>query len=223
MSMLDIPKPLIQIDGRPIIYYPVINLYEYGVREFVIIVNEQTVSVKMELQELINDISIEVVYQQNPEGTAKALAVAEKILSGKSFIMTYCDNIGDSRLSDLENLFDKNRYSLGVMSITDIPKNPSTAQAIIENGLIIKLYEKPPRAVSRWKVFPVFLFTDRIFRYIREVKLHENEEYGLTEVINIAIGSGETLGYIINHQRRLNVNAPEDITKASKLLKEGRI
>lgn len=211
------PKPLIKIIDYPLIYYPVKNLYDFGVRNFGIVVNKRTKSIKEKLHEYFEDIKVSLIYQETPVGTARAVLEAEAFVKDDDFLMTYCDNIGSFKFKELCEIFKKS-YLLGAVGITRLETNPSTAFASIGGGLIKKIYEKPAIKVSPWKLYPVYIFEKKIFYYLKRVKKSSMGEYDITEGVNMAIESGERFGYIINGDQRINLNTPQDIKKASKYL-----
>lgn len=213
----DVPKPLIKIANFPLIYYPVKNFYDFGIREFAVVVNRRTASVKKQLHKYFPDAGIHLVYQEAPLGTGRALLCAKDFIEDSDFFMSYCDNIGSFKLHELETVFQENNY-LGALIITENPSNPDTAQITVGCKTIRKIYEKPKRFLASRKLFPVYIFKSRFFEYLQEVKKSPSGEYDISEAVNLAIRRGEKLGYTVDNSLRVNLNTPNDIEMATKLL-----
>ena len=104
------------------------------------------------------------------------------------------------------------------MEITENPDNPSTAVALIKNKRIERIYEKPDKNISGYSLYPVYLFGSGIFEYLRKVKKSEQGEYNISDAVNLAIKDGKEFGYLTNNSLRININTPQDVKKAAKLL-----
>ncbi|MFH1416228.1 MAG: sugar phosphate nucleotidyltransferase [Elusimicrobiota bacterium] len=215
----DTPKPLIPLNDRPMITYPIMNFINYGIKKLAIVIKESDVSIKNILAGYFAGISIEYFIQKVPEGTSRALLCAGKYIENESFFMTYCDNIGNYDLEKLNETFVRNDY-MGVAVITDNPENPGTAEADIREDKINFIYEKPAENISRWKISALYAFHPEFFKYLKDQKRSLTGEYEIANAINNAISSGEDIGYIVDNSKRVNLNSPDDIPKASTLLKQ---
>ncbi|MFW6134429.1 MAG: nucleotidyltransferase family protein [Elusimicrobiota bacterium] len=213
----DTPKPLVNISGKPMIYYPVKNFYTKGIRNFIIVVNKETKRAAEELYGYFKDVEIKTALQNKAKGTALALKCAQNKIKKESFYLAYCDNIGKYDCTRLDSLIDCDRYIGGVF-ITKNADNPSTALAGVKNNEITGIIEKPNSKRKEFILYPIFIFKKEIIKYIAMIKKPADKEIYLADAVNKAIQNGRKLGYKIENSPRLNVNTPLDVKKASKLV-----
>jgi|SRR3989344_3969609 len=94
-----IPKPMILVNGRPIIDYKIAHLKKYGVEKIVVACGYKWEKIK----EKYGDSLIYSV-EDKPLGTGGALKNALKHINGREFFVTNCDDMVDIDLKELEKI-----------------------------------------------------------------------------------------------------------------------
>ncbi len=87
-----IPKPMIELNGKPLLKWQMDALAEYGVTEFVVIIGH----LGEKIEEWFGDgsrfgFSISYVKEEKPLGSAGALYYAKDILNDRNFILAFGD------------------------------------------------------------------------------------------------------------------------------------
>ncbi|MEW5839794.1 nucleotidyltransferase family protein [Nitrososphaera sp.] len=157
------PKPMIEVMGLPIIEWQVKWLSGFGIREFVICVGYMK-------EHIINHIGsgsrlgVRVGYavEEEPLGTGGALKNAEGLLSGQSeFFMVNGDiltNLDPNRLRD-----GGGRNSLALVPL----RSPFGVVEVNGDSRVLGFVEKP-RIQDRWINAGVYHFTSDVFAYLPE-------------------------------------------------------
>ena len=88
----EIPKPLLLVNGRPMIEWQILQLREYGIKEFILIIGH--LGEKIEEYFLDGskwDVSIKYIRESIPLGSAGALYHVKKYAKDKDVILVFGD------------------------------------------------------------------------------------------------------------------------------------
>ena len=139
-----IPKSLVKIGGRPIIYH-IIKLFKYyGYNKFIICTGYKQNEIKKYFYKnketyLFKDISIDVVNTGLKSNTGlRVKKIKNKIKN--IFFLTYCDGLTDLNLNYLLHIFLKNK-KLGLMTVIN-PKSRFGIVSIDKKKIFIILMKK---------------------------------------------------------------------------------
>lgn len=91
-----IPKPLLELNGKPMMQWQMESLIEYGIKEFIFIIGHLGEKIK----EYFGDgskwnVSISYIEETEPLGSAGALYYAKEILAGKDVVLIFGDVMFD--------------------------------------------------------------------------------------------------------------------------------
>jgi glucose-1-phosphate cytidylyltransferase len=138
-----VPKPLVEIGGRPILWH-VMSIYAaHGLNRFVLLTGHgarevEAFAVTLPLEWQVNCVDTGV---ETPTGGRVARAAAEGHLGGEPFCLTYADGVADI---DLRALLDFHREQGAAATMTVVqPENP-WGVAHIDGDRIRGFEEKPP-------------------------------------------------------------------------------
>lgn len=175
----DTPKPLLKVQGRPIIEWSLLNLAP--IVERVIVVAKYLkpqIEAYMAEQTIVSDY---VIAEQLPEplGTGHALQVCREHLSSDSFLVLNGDDLFDGHA--LAKMKDEPAAILA-LEIDD----PTAYAAIIQNedGYVERLHEKPPAGMYPPPVkvsIGAYKLTTQIFEH--DIQLSERGEYELPDYV----------------------------------------
>lgn len=189
-----VPKSLLPVGSKPMVFYPLTTLMLSGIREILVITTPQD---EQSFRRLLRDgsqwgITIDYATQAKPEGIAQAWTVAEKWLDGNPSCLALGDNVlygaglGDLLRNASANtgatalafhVSDPQRYGVveldkddNPVSIQEKPKEPRSNWAI--PGLYF-VDEKAPSIASRMKPSPrgELEVTDILVNYLLQGKL----------------------------------------------------
>jgi glucose-1-phosphate thymidylyltransferase len=187
------PKALIPVAGKPIISYIIEELQTLGVKEFVFIVGYLGDKIVDYLAENQQEISYEVVYQNQREGLGHAIYQSKEYVKENEEIVII---LGDSIIDIEKKHFLKANHSvLGIKKVED-PCNFGVA-TINEEGRIVNLVEKPKIPTSNWALVGLYRIVEssmffEILEQLIKDDIRTNGEIQLTDALIRMIDKGVT-------------------------------
>lgn len=160
-----IPKPLVEIGGKPILWH-IMKIYSYyGFNDFILCLGYKGNLIeeyfKKNKEENWNIIFSDTGSDTNTGGRIKKI---EKYINDELFFATYGDGLANI---DLKELLDFHKQKNKIATITCV--NPLSQFGVIDidkDDFIIKFKEKPP--LNQWINGGFFVFNKKIFNFISE-------------------------------------------------------
>ena len=181
------PKPLINVNGKPIITRIIEHYCKYGFKDFVIPVGYRGEIIKNYLKNYdLNNSNIKISFKPNKlveydrkfEGisfqvvdtgletlTALRLYKIKDILKDEIFMLTYGDGLSDVDITKLLN-FHKSHGKIGTMTIIRPPGRFGELE-LNDNSEILYFKEKP-KISKGWINGGFFIFNRNFFKYISD-------------------------------------------------------
>jgi len=189
----ELPKPMLEVRGKPVLQYIVEGLRDADVAHFLIIVGYRADAV----QNFFGDgsrykIDIQYATQVRQDGTGRVLELAENFVADTPFILGYGDILvapeNYKRIVDLEHDDE------AIVSVTrgeDVSKGG--AVFLNERMELVDLREKtkPGEATSPWYNAGLYAFRPSIFDFTAKLKPSPRGEYELTDAIRELAQSGK--------------------------------
>jgi dTDP-glucose pyrophosphorylase len=189
----ELPKPMLEVCGKPVLQYIVEGLRDAGVARFLIIVGYRADAV----QNFFGDgsrykVDIQYATQVTQDGTGRVVELAKNFVANAPFILGYGDILvapeNYKRLVDLEHNVE------AIVSVTrgeDVSKGG--AVFLNERMELVDLREKtkPGAATSPWYNAGLYAFRPSIFDFTAKLKPSPRGEYELTDAIRELAQSGK--------------------------------
>ena len=169
----EIPKPLIPVNGKPILEHTINALQQYGITNIVITVSHLADKIIEHFGDGANfGVQIKYVKEKKPSGTAGALASAQKSLQPGPFLMLYGDILLDLDLLEFLRTHKQYKSAVGTLALTSIADPSSYGAVKMRGNKIVEFSEKPPvdRRVSHLIFAGVGAFDATIFSLITKKK-----------------------------------------------------
>jgi len=217
----DKPKPLVEVDGRPILEDVFDNLIEIGVDEFVVVVGYQKQRIIERYDDEYRGVPITYAHQREQKGLAHALLQAEPHVDG-DFVLMLGDNIFRANLGDVVNRQGEERADAAFL-VEEVPYEEASRYGVCdtnEYGEIQRVVEKPDDPPSNLVMTGFYTFTPAIFHACHLVQPSDRGEYEITDAVNLLIQSGRTIDAIPIEGWRMDIGYPEDRDEAEKRVKE---
>ncbi len=187
----DIPKPMIEVQGRPIMETIIRGLVENGVREVLVVVGYRPEVIK----DYFDDggdfgCAISYVTQVVQDGTGRVVDLAADFSAGDAFILSYGDI-----LVPAASYADLVEFS-GVDAKITVKVNEDVSQGgavfIDDEGWLTGLIEKPRpgEPTSPYYNAGIYSFSARIFEYTAKLEKSPRGEYELTDAIAAMVEDG---------------------------------
>jgi len=219
----DKPKPLVELNGRPILEDVFDNLIEIGVDEFVVVVGYMKEKIIERYEDEYRGVPITYAHQREQKGLAHALLQTESHVDG-DFVLMLGDNIFRGNLGDVVNRQREDRADAAFL-VEEVPYEEASRYGVCdtnEYGEIERVVEKPDDPPSNLVMTGFYTFTPAIFHACHLVQPSDRGEYELTDAINLLIQSGRTIDAIRLDGWRTDIGYPEDRDEAEERIQEAK-
>lgn len=186
-------KQLLPIFDKPLIYYPLSTLMLAGIREFMLISNENEIS---NFQKLLGSgdqfgISIEYCTQDTPKGIAEGLILAEDFITGHKIGFILGDNLFHGhglgrQLSQHNNVLGAHIFAYHVRD----PENYGVIN-FDEFKKVIDIEEKPKNPKSNLAVTGLYFYDEKVCEIAKSLKPSPRGELEITDVNRIYLERDE--------------------------------
>lgn len=186
----ELPKPMLEVRGKPVLQHIVEGLREAGLTDFLIVVGWRAEVVK----EFFGDgsklgVRIEYATQVEQNGTGKVVELARGFTGNDPFVLSYGDI-----LITTENYPRVCAALTGAEAVVSVKRSDDVSQGgavfVNDNFELIDLREKPKSGepTSPWYNAGVYAFRAGIFDFIAKLERSPRGEYELTDAIrNLAL------------------------------------
>ena len=176
-------KQLISVYDKPMIYYPLTTLILSGIKEVLIISNEETIPYYKKLFKDGSHLGMNIKYaiQDAPKGIAEAFIIGEEFIGDDQVCLILGDNIFYGLL-DLRNAIDENT---GATVFGYYVKDPQRYGVVEfdETGKAISIEEKPKNPKSKYAVPGLYVFDNSSPERSRNILPSGRGEVEITDLI----------------------------------------
>ncbi len=193
---LAVNKHLLPIYDKPMIYYSLSIPMLAGIREILVISDEESLKT---YKKLFKDgtqwgIRIEYASQNSPRGIAEGLIIGEEFLDGDSVCLVLGDNILYGH--DLQNQLKKAREKAekgGAVVMGYMVKDPERYGVLEfdESGRPTRIIEKPKNPPSNYAVIGVYFYDSEAPDIAKKIKPSWRNELEITDVNNEYLKRGK--------------------------------
>jgi dTDP-glucose pyrophosphorylase len=212
-----LPKPLLPIDGRPVLQSVLEILEQCEIKNVVIVVGYLKEKIMKYVGAGEFGVRVDYAYQDRAEGSGDALKKARDLVD-QDFLVIAADTVFDpSEIKEMVAYFNASDIDalIGLKKVdAERIKRGSTVR-VGPDGVIEQIIEKPEkhRILSDISAAPVFIFSSKIWPYLQELKPSRNGKYELATAIQDLINNeGKVKGCFLSYSR--------DITRPIDVLRE---
>lgn len=211
-------KQLLPLANKPILFYIIEKIKSSGIKDIGIIVGDTHEQVKKTVGDGKRwDVDITYIYQPQSLGLAHAVSTASDFLEDSDFIMILGDNIFKMDLDILIENFISNKANTSIL--LHKVNNPSQyGVAVINNGYVIKLAEKPKEFLSDLIITGVYIFDHSIFSAIEKTTPSLRGELEITDAIQNQLEMGGKVTYELVKGWWKDTGKVADILEANRLV-----
>ena len=183
----NIPKPMVEIAGKPIIWHIMKIFSHYGFSEFIVCLGYKGYMIKEYFSHYflyMSDITIDFmnnkteIHNTTSEPwritlvntglntmTGGRLKTVQKYIGNETFMMTYGDGVADIDINKLVMAHKKNKK---IATITTIQSAGRFGVVDINKNNIVKKFLERPKGESSWINSGFFVLEPAVFDYIKE-------------------------------------------------------
>lgn len=207
----DLPKPMLPVQGRPMLEHVIRGLQSVGLREILLVVGYRRELVEEHFRGFDG---VRFVTQEVVEGTGRAVQLGRDFVDDDSFLLTYGDILTPAAnyRGICEMLAARDAAAaIGVRHVDD----PWQGAAVYADagGAISRIVEKPPKGASatNWNSAGLYVFAPVIFDEIATAPKSVRGEYEITTAIEQLISHGRRVQLFDMRGYWRDVGRPEDL------------
>jgi UDP-N-acetylglucosamine diphosphorylase / glucose-1-phosphate thymidylyltransferase / UDP-N-acetylgalactosamine diphosphorylase / glucosamine-1-phosphate N-acetyltransferase / galactosamine-1-phosphate N-acetyltransferase len=228
----ELPKPMLPVQGKPILEHILDGLIQAGIRDFFIVTGFRA--------EVIESYfgagekwkaAIRYGRQVTQDGTGKAPEVAKTFVGGDDFVLTYGDILVQPRTySDMLARFGESAFS-GLITVTrgqDVSKG--AINLFDADFCLRRLIEKPsaaqleelrrqgelkPGAIA-WYNAGIYIFKPLVFDFTARLEKSPRGEYELTDAISAMVQAGHRIAGLEIQGRWVDVRDPQVLAELER-------
>lgn len=182
------PKHAVPVAGVPIIVRAVQALRGAGVCEIGVVVSPSS---EQDLRDATQDCGPLRFFRQNEAlGTGHAVLAARAFLEDQPTLLYLGDNLFEDSLMPVRAALDGGDAVIGVKRV---PNPQAYGVAMVEDGRLLRLVEKPAQPESDLAACGVFAFQPGVLRHVAELLPSERGELEFPEALSALIAQGGTV------------------------------
>lgn len=218
-----VPKPLIEVGGRPFLAY-VLERFRYaGCDEVLLVIGHLGDQIVRRCGERAFGMRLRYAWQFIPEGTAKALLLTEEFVGDAPFLMSWGDIVAaPENYTALWRRYERGDCAM-TMLVNWMDDVSAGADVTLDGERVVDIVEKPPTPKAGWNQAGVFVLSPRIFAYLRQVRPSVRGEYEFTDAVRLMVQAGETVIAVPVQGYRYELGTPEQLQALERVAAQLRL
>ena len=136
----DIPKPLVEINNKPILYYIINHLLKYNIKDFVIATGYKSGMIKKFMENNFSNIKYRIIDSGDVDILKRIKDCVEYI--NNDFILCYGDTISNI---DIKKLIDFHKIQSESVTITSYPITIPFGVMMLNKEKVVESFDEKPR------------------------------------------------------------------------------
>jgi glucose-1-phosphate cytidylyltransferase len=167
-----IPKPMIEINGKPIIFH-IMKLYaKYGYKDFYIALGYKGEIIKKFFKKNFFDWKINFIETGKTTMTGGRLKRLKKYIGQETFMMTYGDGVSNINLKKLLKFHNKNKK---IVTLTAV-RPPARFGALKIKGQTVSYFKEKSKLDEGWINGGFFVIEPEFFKFIKNDQTYLERE-----------------------------------------------
>ena len=162
-----IPKPMVKINGLPILVYIMKHYYKYGFDEFIIALGYKGEIIRNYFNKKKFPWKIRLVNTGIKTMTGGRIKRLSKYLVDENFMLTYGDGLSNVNLKKLTEFHKKNRKMVTLTAV----RPPARFGGLKIKGNLFSYFKEKSKLDEGWINGGFFVMHSNFLKYIKEMKL----------------------------------------------------
>jgi UDP-N-acetylglucosamine diphosphorylase / glucose-1-phosphate thymidylyltransferase / UDP-N-acetylgalactosamine diphosphorylase / glucosamine-1-phosphate N-acetyltransferase / galactosamine-1-phosphate N-acetyltransferase len=214
----DLPKPMINVRGKPILLHIIEGLQAAGIKHFLIVVGYHGDAVRSYFGDgTCFGLQIKYATQVVQDGTGRVVDLARDFVDQSPFILSYGDILVDpGNYKSIVDLADEVEAIVSVKQNEDVSKGG--AVFVNEQMEVTDIREKsePGEMASAWYNAGVYAFRPSIFNWTSKLQPSPRGEYELTDAVRELAQSGRKVQAVELSGEWADVRDPEILAELNR-------
>jgi len=228
----ELPKPMLKVQGRPILEHIVAGIVGAGVREIFIVTGFRADVIEQHFGDGAKwNVKIACGRQVVQDGTGKAPEVAREFVGDSAFILTYGDIlVKPETYQQMVRRFEEANYS-GVITVTRGEDVTHGGLNFFDEQFCLKrLIEKPSHEQLEqlrrdgwlkpgdpvWYNAGIYIFRPSVFEFTTRLEKSPRGEYELTDAVIAMLAAKHRIAGLEIQGRWVDVRDPEVLSKLER-------
>ena len=213
-------KHLLPVGREPMIFNPIKQLVSAGVTEILVVTSTEHMGDVVNLLGSGKSFGVDFTYkvQEEAQGIAHALLLAEDFAGGERIVVVLGDNIAVRSIKPYVDSFRRQETGARAL-LKEVSKPTEFGIAALDEEKIISVEEKPGNPKSNYAVIGYYMYDEKVFDLIRQQKPSERGEFEISDVLNEYIKRSE-LEYDILSGKWTDAGTFESLLIANEILNE---
>ena len=211
-------KHLLPVGREPMIVHRVRKLTQAGIRDILVVTGCEHMGDVVGLLGSGRDFDCEFTYrvQDQAGGIAQALSLGRDFARGEKIVVLLGDNIFQDELGMYCERFARQGRGARIL-LKRVPDPQRYGVAEIEGSSIVSIEEKPLHPKSQYAVTGIYMYDDRVFDIVAQLRPSGRGELEITDVNNAYIKRGE-LGFDVLEGYWTDAGTHESLRLANELV-----
>ena len=217
-------KHLLPVGGFPMVYYPLYNLVEAGVRDIMIVTGGNSPGDFLELLHAGSEFGLDhlsFVYQRGAGGIADALRLTRNFVADERVVVMLGDNILGGSIRPFVEAYE-NQPSGAKILLKSVPDAERFGVAeVAEDGRVLSIVEKPDEPASDLAVVGVYMLDATVWEIVAGLKPSARGQLEITDVNNAYLERGDLTADVLDCEWSdagtiESLNRAAEVTRASE-------
>jgi len=211
-------KQLVPVANKPVLHRVIEAIHEAGITEMGIVVGDTAAEIKQSVGDGSQwGVSVTYIPQDAPLGLAHAVKISQGFLGEDRFVMFLGDNVIQGGISNLVRRFESSQSNSQVV-LTRVAHPQQYGVAVLKNGTIVRLVEKPRDPPSDLALVGIYMFDSTIFEAVNNIVPSWRNELEITDAIQYLIDHGRVVDPYVHTGWWIDTGAPGDMLDANRLV-----
>ena len=167
-----IPKPMVQIKGKPLIYHIMKRYAQYGFKDFYVALGYKGNVIKDYFKKNSFNWNVKLIDKGLKTMTGGRLKRLSKYLQNETFLMTYGDGVSNVNIKKLIQFHKKNKK---IFTLTAV-RPPARFGVIKIKGKIVSYFKEKSKLDEGWINGGFFVIEPKFLKYIKGDKTFLEKE-----------------------------------------------
>jgi len=213
-------KQLVPVANKPVLFYAIEDLVEAGITDIGIVVGDTADQIKAAVGDGSRfGAKVTYIRQEAPLGIAHGVKIARDFLGDDRFVLFLGDNFIRDGVVDLVERFRHGTMNAQII-LYKVPNPQNLGVAVVNDGRVVRLVEKPKEFVSDLAVIGIYMFDHHVFEAVNAIKPSARGELEITDTIQYLIDHGYDVRPHFLTGWWIDTGKMEDMLEANRLILE---
>lgn len=189
-----VPKVLLPVYDKPMIFYSVDALVDVGIKDIAIVTSIDGYNpIRVTLEYSYPDVNFNFIVDRNPQGNAGSFGAAKRFFKGSDVVLMFADNVvlGNEMQILKEGIENLKRGQTSIFSYVVGDPRPFGVIECDSKGKVLSIEEKPMVPKSNTIAVGIYVFTSDVVNRLSGLKLSPRGEYEITDVLKEYMNEGK--------------------------------